>query len=241
MAISHLCISCGHDLTWIRAVPDPRYGLALVVCPQCRSACTRTTPEIIPAIRNTKRTIRSVVVLISQLLMLAIMVFATLGTLYWLAGLTQTPAEILSAMKYELGHEGGLGFEDPWEFRTPIIVLGSLSAGIGAWVCGSYGHLRIRGVFGLWIGLILFWHLFFFFGRAIDAGLHNGHAFPRHRINEFVSAGVYFLMSLLFFTIGMPIGHRFRKIWVGQRSNRISKYRSKRRKHRMNNAKLAQR
>lgn len=38
---SHLCIACGHDLTYLRAPPDPHYHLPVVVCPGCATACVR--------------------------------------------------------------------------------------------------------------------------------------------------------------------------------------------------------
>lgn len=38
---SHLCIACGHDLTHLRAPPDPHYSLPVVVCPGCATACVR--------------------------------------------------------------------------------------------------------------------------------------------------------------------------------------------------------
>lgn len=42
MPKSHICPSCLVELARIRAVPDPHYGLPVVVCPGCKTACVRT-------------------------------------------------------------------------------------------------------------------------------------------------------------------------------------------------------
>lgn len=42
MPISHTCPNCCAELGAIRALPDPVYGLRVVVCPGCATACVRT-------------------------------------------------------------------------------------------------------------------------------------------------------------------------------------------------------
>lgn len=42
MPRSHICPSCLTELARIRAVPDPHYGLPIVVCPGCSNTSVRT-------------------------------------------------------------------------------------------------------------------------------------------------------------------------------------------------------
>ena len=39
---SHICPSCLMELSTVRALADPHYGLPVVVCPRCSLACVRT-------------------------------------------------------------------------------------------------------------------------------------------------------------------------------------------------------
>ncbi len=238
MPMTHICNSCGHDLTWIKAPPDPHYGLVVVVCPNCQSACTRCKPQILRSTRAARKGLRIGVFLAIQVIVLVLLLVAMFGTIGWLTDLTRSPGRAWAAISTFAGlSEDGLGlFPDPWEFRIPIVVLITLSIGVGGWMRGAHGHTRAITTLLIWLtafGSALLIPVF----SQIDEALRNQRSLSSAFDLQWIqAAGIFFLMTLPLILFGFLIGTRFRQAWASQHIHRIRRYRKKVRKNRMNHA-----
>jgi len=81
---SHICPSCLTELARIRAVPDPHYGLAVVVCPECSLACVRTKHPDRAFWRGVGRRVRSIRLFIITIISTALSVGALIGMSLWM-------------------------------------------------------------------------------------------------------------------------------------------------------------
>jgi len=70
---SHICPSCLTELAKVRAIPDPHYGLAVVVCPSCLLATVRTRHPDIEFWRGFRRFHQSLRVVIAKVLLMALL------------------------------------------------------------------------------------------------------------------------------------------------------------------------
>ncbi|MBL4808576.1 MAG: hypothetical protein JKY43_00760 [Phycisphaerales bacterium] len=73
MPISHICPSCLTELAKVRAVPDPHYGLAVVVCPSCQTASVRTRHPDIEFWRGFRRFHQSLRMVIAKVFLMALL------------------------------------------------------------------------------------------------------------------------------------------------------------------------
>ncbi|MCA9303577.1 MAG: hypothetical protein KC996_05595 [Phycisphaerales bacterium] len=247
MPLSHHCISCGTDLSWIRAIPDPVYQLPVVVCPSCSTACTRSKPAISIAIRRFKAARRTGLVLLVELLMLTLLVGMSVGILVGLADDTPGPLEAIGVLGFGLTGVPNTGtsntsFERDLEMiRTILVVLVLVSVGAGVWIRSAHGHLRLWSSVAFWFGLVLGLLAIIYIWGVIDqlmAKQSIRHLTPSHELG---AAAVYLLFTVPFVAAGFPLGARARKIWIKQHRAKAHKYRRKLRKHRMNHARPADR
>jgi hypothetical protein len=79
MALSHVCTSCGHSLTRVRAVLDRDYKLPIVKCPACNVSCVRRRHPFVTRSRAFLRFRRS----IHQLVAMPILLGSLLGGSIW--------------------------------------------------------------------------------------------------------------------------------------------------------------
>jgi hypothetical protein len=79
VGIEHSCHACGHALGRIPALPDPLYGLKIVVCPECRIACVRRPDPVANGWRFAHRLRRSLCAGFSRLAVAGIFIGGTLG------------------------------------------------------------------------------------------------------------------------------------------------------------------
>jgi hypothetical protein len=127
MAISHLCLSCGHDLARIRVRRDPHYALPMVTCPDCGTAAVRRRHPSLQAWRTLLRVETSLFALAFQLAFLA--AFAT--------GVVS--ACVVASEQYLGGYAAV-----PEEFQgvAAILAFGVMPIALGAWLTAGLGHLR---------------------------------------------------------------------------------------------------
>lgn len=247
MPLPHHCISCGTDLSWIRAAPDPHYGLPVVVCPSCLLACTRRKPPTKAAIRRFRLAIRTGLVLLVELVMLALLAGMSVTILRGLAEDSGSPGFAIDVLRYGLTNQPserilGSGYDrDAEMLRTITVVLILVSVGAGVWIRSAHGHLRLWTSvicwFGLIIGLLGTGYTAEAFGRALsDKPLTH-----LTLSNEIGAAAIALLFTAPFVMVGLPLGARARKIWNRQHLTKAHKHRRKLRRHRMNHARPAHR
>ncbi|MDF1809030.1 MAG: hypothetical protein P1U42_04975 [Phycisphaerales bacterium] len=83
MPKSHICPTCLVELARIRAVPDPHYGLPVVVCPGCNAACVRTKHPDREFWRQYLRTNIAIRLVIGKFAMTLIMGLILWGFVVW--------------------------------------------------------------------------------------------------------------------------------------------------------------
>jgi len=245
--MSHHCISCGNDLSWIRAVPDPHYGLPVVVCPACDVACTRRKPPIFTAIRRFKAARRTAVTLLAQFLTLALLAGMSVTIIRGLAGDAASPATAFGAILYGMTNRLNeqvldSGFEqDPEMIRTILVVFLLVSIGAGAWIRSAHGHLRLWVSVLCWFALIIGLLGIGYGEEALSRTMNMQNLHHLTISRELGAAAVFLFFTVPFVALGLPLGTRARKIWIKQYSAKAHKYRRKLRKHRMSNARHAAR
>jgi hypothetical protein len=242
MPLTHHCISCGTDLSWIRAVPDPQYGLPIVVCPSCSTACTRRKPEILSAIRRFKLGLRTAVVLAVKLFMLALLLTMSMGILIGFADDTPTPSDAIGVLMYALTKQMNPGVENVSfvrsidMIRTILLLLVLVSVGAGVWMRSAHGHIKLWISVLIWYALLLALISIAYTGNTIGLVLDGRRIDHLSASKELGALAVYLLSTLPFFFIGLPLGARARRIWEKQHAINKHKRRRKLRKHRMNHA-----
>ncbi len=242
MPRSHICNSCGHDLSWIKAPPDPRYGLAVVICPKCETACTRHKPGIEVGIRQFKASLRTGIVLIVQSLMLSLLVGISSMTLFAFAEDSPTPATAAAVLRFIFTDQMSGAFEDSAFaddtdiIRTVYVMLIVISIGAGVWMRSALGHLRLVPAVLIWYAMVVSTLTIVYLIYLIEQGAYPKSMLQLGSPGELVALTVYLLSTLPFFAIGLPIGARARKIWLRQYTAKAHKRRRNLRKHRMNHA-----
>lgn len=242
MPLAHHCISCGNDLSWIRAVPDPKYGLAIVVCPVCSTACTRRKPQILTAIRRFKSGFRTGIVLAVKVFMLSLLLTMSMGILVGFADDTPTPSDAIGVVMYAINKQTNTGVENVSfvrsidMIRTIYLLLVLVSVGAGVWMRSAHGHIKLWISVVIWYAMLLALLLITYAGNAIGSVLEGRSIDQMSLSKELGALGVYLLTTLPFFAIGLPLGARAKRIWDNQHTINKQKRRRKLRKHRMNHA-----
>ena len=161
MAVAHVCISCGTSLTRIRPGLDPHYGLRVVVCPGCGTACVRRRDPLVAGwrrFREIHRSLRQVVFLpLAAWALLAGAIFGAALTLDLLRALnsswTGLHGDLLSgrAMAWRIP-DWMRGSGEP--FSPIVLVIFAFAAGLV--LAFGLSHWRRWALIPLWLGM---WNL----------------------------------------------------------------------------------
>jgi hypothetical protein len=130
MAISHLCLSCGWDLARVRAQVEPRYALAILLCPRCGEAAVR---QIHPAQRGWRTFLRLKTSLLALIFQLAALV----------AGLS-----VVILVCVQVGDawvRGALAAPKDDELIVAFLAFALLPILLGAWLTAGFSHTRRLG------------------------------------------------------------------------------------------------
>lgn len=225
MRISHACAGCGADLTYVRAAPDPWYGLPVVVCAACRMAVVRRRPAALEAAKRYRQVRAALCGLIVRLWLLGISLPAFL---FATNVLTDTAMERWGGAISARGvwRDEGVVFKDPLHDQ----LLGATGAGfwVGAWVVGMLPHWRPwRAVmaFGALAGVIALGDAAFaalapVVGRALGARWVVAPVTGREVAWElgWIAYGTAAAMGL-----GLPLGLALRASFAKRRSRRWRK------------------
>jgi len=143
MPFSHLCAACGQDLSRIAAPPDPHYGLPIVVCPRCRTACSRSRGEWVELYRKLLRVDAWVTALGVQIAGLLILLLINVQVLQsWSTG----TALIAASSEDVLGPSFILNLIDPFVAITGVIT--------GWWLSVTFVQWRFLIVWSCWLLLL---------------------------------------------------------------------------------------
>lgn len=139
MPISHVCTGCGTDLAQLRAEPDPRYGLRVVVCPRCQSATVRTREPMIAGWRHARRFVAAGVLALTHLALLPVLSVAFTGFAY-----AQSARWIDPTAKRLVN--------DPDAPLMLILMAFALLAGL--WLGLTVTHRSVLARVGVWYGML---------------------------------------------------------------------------------------
>ena len=226
---SHICPSCLTELARIRAVPDPHYGLGVVVCPGCQLACVRARHPDREYWHRFQRTRSALIALFGRVLLTVL-----LGLLFW--GLSEWAREIFA------NRHGQLNLIDPFTaFET--------RKAAGAWltpIAGGVAGVIIRLLYlhhRAWIpGMTLFLVGAFFasleytFGWVINTIALVGRFEPPAEMEtstEIILRGQFYMMLWVFVLIGMMLGSLLGRSIASNDVRRYRRIRKKMRKRRM--------
>lgn len=158
MPLSHTCASCGAELCRIRALPDPVYGLPIVVCPRCGTACVRRRHPVPARWREAVRVFASLRWLGMQVVLLALLVVVFAVYVHSLrqdyTGFKPALSEWLSKRDAESSRWLVRSF---WREGTVWSVAGWLmfATGIGVWLTAGLAHWRWWCALLAWLALEL--------------------------------------------------------------------------------------
>jgi len=145
MPISHTCLNCRRELGHIHAVPDPHYGLGVVVCPGCDTAVVRARhPDITfwRAVRHVRKSLQRIVLVA---LFWALATGAVIGM-----ALSVLPLITDGTANYTLP-----SFASPEvPFRIGVVVFMTLLSGCIVRV--TVPHLKFPLVLGIFLLLVAF-------------------------------------------------------------------------------------
>lgn len=153
MAVSHACASCGLELASIRAAPDPHYGLAVVVCPRCRTACTRSRPDIVRWWRSVRRPLRSALLLALQLVILGLLLIAFAKAFFGIEsgmfarlelGMGDAGRLLLYGQDEDLAAVRPLPRGTATALRLDVGLFVGYAVATGIWAGATLWHLRVR-------------------------------------------------------------------------------------------------
>src|SRR5262249_31403891 len=148
MALAHICLGCGLDLARQHPRKEPHYGLPLVVCPRCATACVRRRHPIVVRWRQFRRVDWALSILVVKMLWALATITATgftmFGALMLMARWPQIEHEFTSGWK---SHLFALGMAAAWAF----VILPCI---IGAWITAGLGHLTRRQAWIGWLAIM---------------------------------------------------------------------------------------
>ncbi len=220
MAISHLCLSCGFDLAWVRARRDPHYALPLIICPDCGEASVRRRHPGVHGWRVALRLGTSLVVLAVQLGVLLCSVAAITGV----------------CVEGERWARGDLIGTSNEKVLFAMLAFGALPVLVGTWLTAGLGHLSRRWTWPAFALLVAF--VISIDTIAVPAAQRLveaiGLAVETREVRWAQFAGRLSVLAglMVVATAGIPLGllaraghHRFRQ---GCRQARRRRYRSRR-------------
>ena len=184
MAISHVCLSCGLDLTRVRAPLEPRYALPIVVCPDCGLTAVRRKPRA-------WRSFRSLAV---TLVVLAAQVGLVVGGLVALVAISLQLGDMIS--------RGSFGTLPRNEIVLRLSVYAVFAVALGGWLTAAFSHTR----------QITTWLVFYGSGIVLIAldSLIDGHS--EGLGFRFVVATVVMMVALAGVPLGVLAGFTWRQV-----------------------------
>ncbi|MFG0313495.1 MAG: hypothetical protein ACF8LL_04840 [Phycisphaerales bacterium] len=225
MAISHTCPSCCRELGNIRAVPDPHYGLGVIVCPGCDKAVVRTRHPDLVFWKRVRVVRKSLQRLALGLVFTALAVGATIGMVFWMM-----PEITDRSGRYQLPDLASP--EIPFQIGIAILI---------TTMCGCiartiYTHLRFPLVLGMFLVLIgVFLNIDWLISRLMIFinDLARADVDIRIASNSEIKRRLLACLALLLpFLAGMGIGVIFNRIIGRTSSNRVVRIRRRIRKRR---------
>ena len=217
----HTCARCGLDLSKIRAVIDPIYGLPLVTCTRCDRTCARRRPMMITAWRTVCRRTRAVSLLIAQM-------FAAFILMLGLSGASRLAVdEVRGLGQMPVGNAAGLF--DRIEQIAYLVNWPMWCIFAGAWLTSALGHWRRRV---LWPVFIVCLTLLTVEQGVVTGRLTGERIGPAYALARLPDNLLGIAMTLVLVAVGVPIGTGLRAMYRKGASQKFRRRRAKLRRRR---------
>jgi hypothetical protein len=236
MAESHVCMSCGLDLARIRAVVEPRYGLPVVACPDCRTVVMRRMDPMVAQWRRTMRVFAAVRAMLVRVVAAVVLMSASVGVVLLLEAEANARGRRLFDLPVLL-RRNQLGFSGDdwlgvWLFLASWI---GVQAGVGVLLSVGFGHWRPRifawGGWAATLVLFLSWPAVVHpFVAATGWALRDPVAYDGPVGGVLVMRATVGLGAMLAAPLGVPLGGGL--VWAGAHWRQM-KFRARRRRRRM--------
>lgn len=228
--IEHSCHCCAAPLTKVRALPEPIYGLVVVVCPECRAAVVRRKHPLAALWRSTLHARNTMIALASRGVLAWIMV---LGTFACATAFAQSinlmrPSEFVAGL---WSGQGDLAMKAWREDNGPLllVVMIGWSVLMGTLLTAGLSHIRRRWT--LWAMfaaalLIAFWipKAIDFVDRALSMGPQGSIWSGAFRLNiRDINTLITLAGMMCLAALGIPAGLRLRKALAGTPARRFRK------------------
>lgn len=231
MPTHHACAACGYPLHRLRAVPDPHYGLGVVVCPGCLTAVVRRRDPAVQGFRTGWKVARALLTAGVQSLVLTLSVVAA----------TMLIRSVARSSMLDYGANPMAIVFQPARLVAPdpgpnllilLVVQFLLGLFVGVWLRSALRHLWAVPTWLVWSGLPLFFGLLpallYLLGRAVGPqGSNWGERGDLALTGAMLGAAT---MYSVFVLLGMPLGGPVRELWAAGRRARWSKRRDARRR-----------
>ncbi len=230
--MQHACHACARDLSRVRATTEPRYGWALVTCPDCAQRVVRRPDPLLAGWRKARRTARALVRVAAQAAVFALTTLAGWGLIRQVSKVAAeaheaNPLTVLLGRAHEL-HPDERG-PDLLVAAATLALLGLLA---GGWAGSTLRHLRMAAVVPAWAGAATLIALIPAFQHALwrlvePGGRAWGSAAHLDRAGATVTAGLIYAACML---LGLVFAPSLRQAWRGHTSAARARMRRRRRR-----------
>ena len=211
MAISHVCMSCGTELSRVRARCDEQLDLWLVTCPRCDTTCARRLTAWLARRRQWRRLAFAILMLVLQLGLLGGSILAANATVFVVT------SELDAYGVYSIGDVVTM-LQDAQSQGTALIVfIAGTGIAVGVWLRTGMARWPFWGAWLAWSALLVafvslpdllniiereYWRL----------GGWQGYRGGRIELDWQHRVLVALLIALVAF-IAMPLGTLGRRLW----------------------------
>lgn len=231
--MQHACHACARDLSRVRAATEPRYGWALVTCPDCAERVVRRPDPLLAGWRQARRTARTLVLIAVQCAVFALTTLAGWGLVGQVSKVAAeaheaNPLAVLLTRPHELRPDDR--GPDLLIAATTLALLGLLA---GGWVGSTLRHLRMPVAIPAWAGAATLIALVPAIEHALwrlvkPGGAPWGSAAHLDRLGATVTAGSIYAAFML---LGLVFAPSLRQAWHGHA--RAARARMRRRRRRL--------
>ncbi len=226
---SHICPSCLFELGSIRAIPDPHYGLGIVVCPRCSLACERAKHPDQVFWKSFNRVRQALGFIVLKMFMSLI-----IGLI--LTGLTHTFFETFLRSHRKVAFFDPLSAHDPTELALAwMCVLFPILTGLFARPIFHHLPKLIAGLILLSFGLFIL-SAEYMFGRVIlflelIAQFDSGQRFISNRayFDELQAFGIVAILFCLGLYPGQFLSNAIQSSWAKRGRKKRKKLRKRQR------------
>lgn len=176
MAASHICLTCGIDLSLTRAVAEPIYGLPLVTCPECGAKAVRRRHPVVAHGRRATRAAGGILAIAARvviaLLLMILSLLVIFGTDEGLRG-ARLGWRDLPGQLMKPATERASRFDSWYQAEGVIVVAGWLAIALatGVFLAAAMPHWRRWRLWLAWTAILAGFASWLAWSSSIDLAI----------------------------------------------------------------------